>query len=173
MLGLGKGEVKLVPYDEDWANLYEKEKSLLQTIIGEHVLGIEHIGSTAIKGIHAKPVIDIVIGVNTLEDIEQFDKKRLIIEADYYHLPKVKVDGKVVFAKFSDLDNLIRTHYLHVVEYEGDWWKEYLQFRDRLNDSLELRKEYESLKLEAAGQFGDNVEAYTNLKETFVKKVLS
>jgi len=172
LLGIGKDEVKLVPHHKEWAELFKEEKKLLHSIIGEQTLGIEHFGSTAIKDIHAKPVIDIVVGVRALGDVDRFDKKRLIIEADYYHLPRVQIDGKVVFAKFSDVKNLIRTHYLHIVEYEGDWWNKHLLFRNRLNESLELAKQYETLKLSQAKQFGDNVLAYTESKEAFIERVL-
>ena len=172
LLGIGKDEVKLVPHHKEWANLFKEEKKLLHSIIGEQTLGIEHFGSTAIKDIHAKPVIDIVVGVRTLGDVDRFDKKRLIIEADYYHLPRVQIDGKVVFAKFSDVKNLIRTHYLHIVEYEGDWWNKHLLFRDRLNADLTLRKEYETLKLTIAEEHSDDAKAYTDAKEAFIEKVL-
>lgn len=90
----------------------------------------------------------------------------------YYHLKRVEIEGKMVFAKFSDLENLIRTHYLHIVEYEEDWWNKHLLFRNRLNESLELAKQYETLKLSQAKQFGDNVLAYTESKEAFIERVL-
>lgn len=71
LLGLGKSEVKLVPHNDEWAEFFQQEKELLNSIIGEFVLGIEHIGSTAIKGIYAKPIIDIVIGLKSLDDVKK------------------------------------------------------------------------------------------------------
>ncbi|MGM8214835.1 GrpB family protein [Bacillaceae bacterium W0354] len=171
MLGLKKNEVKLLPFNSNWKKSFVEEKKLLELLIGEHITGIEHFGSTAIPGIKAKPIIDILIGVRSLEDVEKFDAKKLG-EADYYHLPRVQIEGKVLFAKFSDLKNLTRTHYVHIVEHGGDWWKEHLNFRDQLIANPSLAKEYETLKVKYATEYPDDVQAYTDAKEEFVESVL-
>ncbi|GEN46396.1 GrpB family protein [Alkalibacillus haloalkaliphilus] len=173
MLGLSKGEVKLVNYNPEWPQLFQQEKQLLQNMVGEHVLGIEHIGSTAIKGLKAKPIIDLVVGLKSLEDVQLLGLKRMS-EADYYMLQKQEIEGKIVFAKFPYIkdEDYTKTHFLHVVEYNGDWWNAHIQFRDRLNANQDLAKEYEALKLKLAEEHPKDVTAYAESKEMFIKSVL-
>nr|AAB05373.1 glutamate-rich protein [Cytobacillus firmus] len=172
MLGVNKGEVILVTHSENWKRLFHKEKSLLETIIGEQVKDIQQFGSTAIKGIEAKPIIDILVGVESLKDVEKFNNERLK-EAGYYHLSRVQIDGKEVFAKFTDLENLTKTHILHVVEYQGDWWNEHISFRDYLNANPLVSKEYESLKKNLAEKYPNDEHSYTNEKTQFVDEILN
>ncbi|WP_017185910.1 GrpB family protein [Alkalibacillus haloalkaliphilus] len=173
MLGLSKNEVKLVSYNPEWPQLFQQEKQLLQNLIGEHVLGIEHIGSTAIKGLKAKPIIDLVIGLKSLEDVQLLGLKRMS-EANYYMLQKQEIEGKIVFAKFPYIkdEDYTKTHFLHVVEYNGDWWNAHIQFRDRLNTDRSLAKEYEALKLNLAKEHPKDVIAYAESKESFIQSVL-
>ncbi|WP_231687658.1 GrpB family protein [Bacillus sp. CHD6a] len=145
MLGVKKGEVFLVNHMDNWKRLFDKEKILLESIIRDKTKDIQHFGSTAIKGVKAKPIIDILIGVDSLMDVEMFNKEKLK-EAGYHHLSRVHIEGKEVFAKFSDLENLTKTHILHVVEYDGNWWNKHILFRDYLNINPSVAKEYESLK---------------------------
>lgn len=171
MLGLNKDVVSLVPYHHEWKALYEQEKTLLESLIGEHVVDIEHIGSTAIAGIAAKPLLDILIGVTSMDDVKKFDKYRLK-DADIYHLGRVEIEGKAVFAKFSDLEELTKTHVYHVVEYGGDWWKQHTLFRDYLNEHPDVARKYERLKKELVMKYPDNEKKYAELKKAFVDEVL-
>ncbi|SEP99516.1 GrpB family protein [Piscibacillus halophilus] len=173
MLGLQKGEVKLVPHNPEWIKQFNQEKELLESLIGDYILGIEHIGSTAIEEIHAKPIIDIMIGLKPLNNARDISL-RTMQKAGYYRLRKQTVENKVIFAKFTALDSNrpLKTHYLHMVEYEGDWWKEHIAFRDRLNAEPNLAKEYESLKLDLASQYQDDVMAYAEQKLRFIKCVI-
>ncbi|MGM0843870.1 MAG: GrpB family protein [Bacillota bacterium] len=171
MLGVNKGEVFLVAHTDNWKSLYDKEKSLLETIIGDKAREIQHFGSTAIGGIEAKPIIDILVGVESLEDVEKFNKEKLK-EAEYYHLPRVQIDGKEVFAKFTDFENLTKTHILHVVEYDGRWWNEHTSFRDYLNTNPSVAKEYESLKTSLAAKYPNDERSYTDEKKQFVDDIL-
>ncbi|MGP4071156.1 GrpB family protein [Piscibacillus sp. B03] len=173
MLGLQKGEVKLVPHNPEWTTNYQQEKALLESLVGEYIVGIEHIGSTAINGIKAKPIIDIMIGLQPLDNARDLEL-RTMQEGHYYRLQKQQLEGKVVFAKFPEIHegNAMKTHFLHVVEYDGDWWHEHIQFRDRLNNNLELAKEYEQLKLNLAEQHSNDVKSYTDQKLEFVKSII-
>ncbi|WP_409250875.1 GrpB family protein [Bacillus sp. SCS-153A] len=171
MLGVKKGEVFLLEHSNDWGKLYKTEKHLLEIILGDSVVDIQHFGSTAISGMKAKPILDLLIGVNSIKDIEQFDTARLKQEG-YYHLPRVNIEGKQVFAKFIDLESLTKTHILHVVEYEGKWWKEHITFRDYLNSHPSAAKEYEALKIRLAEEHPDDEAAYTSKKKQFVDNIL-
>ena len=77
MLGLNKDVVKLVGHANNWKELFRSEKDLLNSLVGEHVVDIQHIGSTAIDGIAAKPLLDILVGVKSMEDAQKFDKHKL------------------------------------------------------------------------------------------------
>ena len=138
LLGLNRNVVRLTSYRQEWKELFEQEKELLESLIGEYVVDIQHIGSTAIEGIAAKPMIDVLIGLHSLDDVKKFDKHRLK-KADIYHLGRVEIDGKEVLAKFSDLEELTKTHVYHVVEYGGDWWQQHTLFRDYLNEHPRCR----------------------------------
>jgi GrpB-like predicted nucleotidyltransferase (UPF0157 family) len=172
MLGLNKGEVKLVSYSFDWKNLFEKEKKLLNSIIGELVVDIQHFGSTSITGIDTKPIIDILVGAKSLNDVEEFDQERLKGEG-YYQLPKVVIKGKKVFAKFSNLETLTKTHILHVVEHKGEWWSQHIFFRDFLNKDDDARRKYENLKRKLAKKYPEDEKSYSDEKKKFVDSILS
>ncbi|WP_413381918.1 GrpB family protein [Alkalihalobacillus sp. 1P02AB] len=172
MIGINKGEVKLVAHSTDWSTIFNEEKKLLHSLIGEHIQDIQHIGSTAINGIAAKPLIDIVVGVQTMADVEQFDTEKLKA-IGYYHLHRVKLDKKEVFAKFSNLETLTKTHILHIVEYQDEWWNQHIFFRDFLNRHPEVAKEYETLKKTLAFKYPNNERAYTDEKKAFVDDVLN
>ncbi len=171
MLGVNKGEVVLASHDSNWKALFVKEKELLDSIIGEHTTDIQHMGSTAINGIEAKPIIDILIGVKSMNHVEQFNEDKLK-EHGYYRLKKVVLEGKVVFAKFSSLENLTKTHILHVVEHNGSWWQEHTFFRDYLNENPEIAKEYEAHKQQLAEKHPNDEKAYTDGKKAFVDQIL-
>jgi len=171
MLGLNRNVVKLVEHANNWKELFKEEKILLNTLVGKHVVDIQHIGSTAIDGIAAKPLLDILIGVTSMADAQKFDKHKLK-EANIYHLGRVQIEGKEVFAKFSNLENLTKTHVLHVVEYGGDWWQKHIYFRDYLNEHPEVANDYAALKKELAEAFPTNERSYTDGKKGFVDKIL-
>jgi len=171
MLGLNKDVVKLVGHANNWKELFRVEKAILNSLVGEHVVDIQHIGSTAIDGIAAKPLLDILVGVKSMGDAQKFDKHKLK-KADIYHLGRVQIEGKEVFAKFSNLENLTKTHVLHVVEYDGDWWQKHIFFRDYLNEHPEVAKQYEVLKKELAEAFPTNERSYTDGKKIFVDNIL-
>lgn len=170
MQGVDRSEVTLVPYDKKWTHEFKKEKELLCSIIGDDIEDIQHFGSTAIGGIATKPVIDILVGVKKLADVAFFDKKALAAEK-YYELGQVEQEGKVVFAKFPGLPDLRRTHYVHVVEYNGFWWKSHIGFRDALKEDKTLAKEYEKLKKELAEKYPTNVRKYTEEKAKWIHSI--
>lgn len=171
MLGLDKDVVALTAYDPKWKVLFEQEKVLLESLVGEHIVDIQHIGSTAIEGIAAKPMIDVLIGVQALDDAKKFDKY-LLRDADIYQLGRVEVEGKVVYAKFSDLIALTKTHVYHVVEHKGDWWQQHTLFRDYLNEHPDVAIEYETLKKELAVKYTNNERDYADAKKAFVDEVV-
>ncbi|WP_113929135.1 GrpB family protein [Bacillus sp. P14.5] len=171
MLGVKKGQVILHEHSNEWKILFQKEKQTLINTIGESIEDIQHFGSTSIEGIKAKPILDILVGVKRMEDFGQFNRSSMKAEG-YHHLPGVRLKGKEVFAKFSDLETLTKTHILHVVEYQGKWWNEHLVFRDYLNSRPATAKEYEDLKRKLSVQYPDNEAEYTKGKYHFVQEIV-
>ena len=171
MLGLNKDVVALTRHEEGWQALFAQEKMLLESLLGDMAVDIQHIGSTAIRGIAAKPMLDVLIGVRSLNDVDRFDLHALK-DADIYRL-KAEVEGKAVFAKFSDLHELTKTHVYHVVEYGGEWWNAHTCFRDYLNDHPDVAKAYETLKWELARKYPHNERQYSDAKKSFVDRIVS
>lgn len=172
MSGLQKGEVYLVEPDDNWVQSFINEKDILQRILGDLIIDIQHIGSTAIPGIKAKPLVDILVGLRKIEDFKMFDFQELK-KNGYYHLAKVNIEGKEVIAKFESLEPLIKTHVVHVVEYEGDWWHKHILFRDCLTAQPELANEYEQLKIKLSKEHSNNENDYANAKLEFVDRIIT
>jgi GrpB-like predicted nucleotidyltransferase (UPF0157 family) len=167
MIGLKRNTVSLVKYNPEWIELFNKEKVLLKEILGQDAIGIEHIGSTAIIGIMAKPVIDIALGI----DFKKVNEIKAILENNnWIFRPKFgDINKHIVFAKGNDIE---RTHYLHLMQYESKEWKEKIFFRDYLNNNEKERIEYEKLKIEAMNKFSDDRKNYTKEKDEFVQKII-
>jgi GrpB-like predicted nucleotidyltransferase (UPF0157 family) len=166
----GYGKIIIKKYDQEWTNLYETERETLMEAIGHYVADIQHIGSTAVAGLAAKPVIDIMIGLRRLLDAQDCI---LPIEAmDYEYVPEYEVEfpGRRYFRK-----NIkgIRSHHIHMVEIHSDFWKRHLLFRDQLRSNEKTAKEYEALKRELAIKFENDREAYTNAKTPFIENILA
>src|SRR4030042_5400238 len=154
MIGLKRGTVKLVPHNSRWAELFEEEKHLLKKTFGDSIIAIEHIGSTAIPGIPAKPIIDINIGVKSLKVAR--DMKEKFEKLGYEHRPfvlgKTKDDLKwqELYVRGPEAK---RTHYVHVTVFGGSYWKNDLLFRDFLRKNPERAKQYAELKEKLAEKY--------------------
>lgn len=160
--------VVVVPYDPSWPIKFEEERQVLGNILAPWMVGsIEHIGSTAVPGLAAKPVIDIMVGV------ESVDASRLAIsavaDAQYVYWP-YKADTMHWFCKPSDAH---RTHHLHLIPYGSWFWRARLGFRDTLRADPVLAEEYAQLKYRLAEKYREDREAYTEAKSDFVQRILS
>jgi GrpB-like predicted nucleotidyltransferase (UPF0157 family) len=160
----------IVQYDPEWPRLFESERALLERVLARWLeSGIHHVGATAVPGLVAKPIIDIVAGVHDLNEARlSFDPLR---RHSYHHDPH-RPDIAHHFAKPS-LRLRERTHHLHLTEPGSDLWRERLTFRDALRDDPTLVTEYAELKLRLAREHDDDVAAYTRDKRAFVARVLA
>jgi len=167
MIGLKKGTVKLLPYNPKWKELFELEKNKLLNLDNDLIIDVQHIGSTAISGIPAKPIIDIVVGVKSLKEKDKIVK--LIESVGFQYDPDSNFDGRLFFIKGT---STTRTHHLSVVEYKGKLWNEYIVFINKIKNNPELAKEYCKLKTELAIKYRNNRNAYTDAKAKFIQNVI-
>jgi len=166
MSGLERGLVKLEPYDYNWLILFDKERELLSSQLKGLIINMEHVGSTSIEGLLAKPIIDIAIGVSSLDKVIKIREK--VKGIGYLEVP-VSIDGKHVFAK--NKENKI-THFLHIMIYNQDLWRDQISFRDYLRSFPDAKMEYVKLKEELANKYPNDVVSYTNEKKEFVNNIL-
>jgi GrpB-like predicted nucleotidyltransferase (UPF0157 family) len=160
--------VEVVPYDDSWPLKFQEERLLLESVLGKWLVGpIQHIGSTAVPSLPAKPVIDIMAPIHTLA--ASLPAIEALASAGYMYYP-YKPEIMHWFCKPSPSH---RTHHLHLVPYEGILWNERLAFRDALRQDSVLASEYANLKLQLAILFRFDREAYTEAKAPFVLRVLS
>ena len=156
--------IELLPHDPLWTSMYSDERDRLLGALGEMVRRIDHVGSTAVPGLEAKPIIDIMVSVDILEI---GTVKEILEDVGYLHVP-IDETGRLFFRK-----GVPRTHHLHVVRI-GSWeyWK-HLFFRDRLLNNKDEIREYAALKMELAERFHHDREAYTKEKEAFIEDLLA
>jgi GrpB-like predicted nucleotidyltransferase (UPF0157 family) len=165
MLGLHRDTVKLMPHTEVWHQLFAEEEARLRDAIGGYALAIEHVGSTAVCGLSGKPIIDIAVAVREIADAE-----RCVIPLEdigYQYRGELGIPGRHFFCKGEP-----RTHHLHLVKAESDFWRSHLLFRDYLRQHAEIAAEYDKLKRSLAIEYKDNREGYTEGKAAFIENVL-
>jgi GrpB-like predicted nucleotidyltransferase (UPF0157 family) len=163
------GPITVVPYDPEWPLRFETERALLESVLEPWLeAGIHHVGSTAIPGLSAKPIIDMIAGVRDLEEARAaFDPLQ---NHTYEHTPH----RAGIAHHFSKPSGRYRgtTHGLHLTEPGSDLWRERFAFRDAPCADAALTAEYESLKLRLAGKHPDDIGAYTAGKRQCVARVL-
>jgi GrpB-like predicted nucleotidyltransferase (UPF0157 family) len=166
MLGLARGTVRLLSHNEEWHRLFEEEKEQIIASVGDRTLRIEHIGSTSICGISAKPILDIMIGVPSFKPKLTFTNA--IEFLDYEYKGENGVPERHFFGKGTP-----RTVHLNVVCFGGNFWLSHIAFRDYLRQNPGAAHEYEQLKRSLAERFAKDRESYTNGKLQFVEKILA
>jgi GrpB-like predicted nucleotidyltransferase (UPF0157 family) len=164
VLGLKQGAVRLAPHTARWAELYAEEEARLRAALQGVLIDIQHFGSTSVPGIHAQPILDILVAVRQRDDV--FDRRPQLQALGYGYVPGAGVPGHHVFGKRQP-----RTHLLHVVEHASRNWTENLWFRDRLRADPALAAEYDALKLRLAEAHPDNRARYTEEKSAFVQRI--
>jgi len=159
--------IHLVPYDPSWPSLFELERGILERAIEPWLSGpIEHIGSTAVPGLVAKPVIDIMAAVNSL-DVSR-PAIRVLVDLGWVYFP-YRAEVMHWFCKPSPA---FRTHHLHLVPLSSRLWAERIAFRDYLRRDPMGATEYAQLKRQLAERYEFDREAYTEAKGSFVQRVL-
>jgi GrpB-like predicted nucleotidyltransferase (UPF0157 family) len=160
--------VHIVPYDPSWPEKFAIEKNLVEETLGSWIAGgVHHVGSTAIPGMSAKPIIDIMVGVKNLNGAKACIPFLEQIQYCYY---PYKPDEMIWFCKPSPYK---RTHHLYIMEVSHPEWKARIAFRDYLKNHPEAKEEYRKLKTQLAEKYSTDREAYTESKTEFVKMIVS
>ncbi len=158
--------ITLTPYSPEWSIFFQHEKETLIKVLSPLHPKIEHIGSTAIPGIHAKSIIDILIGVSEMNLADLIPK---IGSLGYRYQPFL-LPEKELHCFEKDNANGIRTHQIHVVKYPSCWWDKHILFRDYLRTHPEDAKAYEAHKLDLAKMHETN-RMYAIAKANFCRAI--
>jgi GrpB-like predicted nucleotidyltransferase (UPF0157 family) len=165
IIGLERGIVKLALYTTEWQRLFEEEKARIQAAIGHWTLDIQHVGSTSIPGVVAKPILDIGVAV------ENFEEASVCIEPleqlGYEYCGENGIPRRHFFVMGDP-----RTHHLHVNEIHSRDWENQVFFRDYLILHPDFAEEYTALKLRLAERFPTDRDAYLEGKAPFIERVL-
>ncbi|NNM58754.1 MAG: GNAT family N-acetyltransferase [Legionellales bacterium] len=164
--------IQLVPYDPTWMKMAKSEIRILRELLPQnHVLDIQHVGSTAIPNIQAKPIIDIQIAVDSLVTIKPIAIELLEKHGYVYWHDNPDLE-RMFFVKGMPPFGEKRTHHVHIVEPSSQHWEGKLYFRDYLRLHPDVAKEYEGLKISLQKQYTYDRERYTKAKTEFINAIL-
>jgi GrpB-like predicted nucleotidyltransferase (UPF0157 family) len=159
--------VFLVPHDPGWAKAFAHESSSIAEALGDVLVALHHIGSTAIPGIHAKPIIDLLAAVR---DLSRLEERASRLEAlGYEALGEFGIAGRRYFRK-DDRDGN-RTHQIHAFETGSPQIERHLAFRDFLRAHPACANEYDALKRRLAEMYPTDIASYTDGKDEFIKEI--
>lgn len=158
--------ITVVDYNPLWVKKYEEESVLIKDILADNCIAIYHIGSTSVPGLAAKPIIDIMVAVKSLEKVDSVAEA--FSEIGYEYLGEFGIKGRRYLRKGGDE----RTHQIHIFRMD-DWNNigRHLAFRDYMRTHKKERMEYANLKTELAQKFPYNIEEYCDGKESFVREI--
>ena len=167
-----KDYVDIVPYNSEWPKLAEAEIDKLKSVFPPNsILDIQHVGSTAIIGLSAKPILDIQIAVHSLDEMKLMAVP-ILQKLGYDYWDGNPDPKRMFFVKGMPPYGEKRTHHVHIFEDNSEHWRNKLIFRDYLRSHTDLAKEYEQLKLKLAHEHVYDREKYTDEKLGFVNRVL-
>ncbi len=162
--------VVIAPYDPAWPERFERERAGLLALFEPGTARVEHVGSTAVPGLGAKPIIDMLLGVERIEAVEA-------------RIPRLEARGYAYLAEheaalperrfFARPRVPPRAFHLHAVELSTPFWERHLRFRDALRARPELAHEYEALKTDLARRLGADRDRYTEAKTAFIEAALA
>ena len=164
-MGLNNGTVHLENNYLIWKNMFNTECNNLRKIFKNIEISIEHVGSTSVKDLSAKPIVDIAIGINNFFDID-----KVIEELKKIYTIKVnKVDNEILLIKEDDKETYF---IIHILEINSERYKNMILLRDILNKDSNIKKEYEILKQSLAKKYYNDRKMYTKAKNDFIQKII-
>ncbi len=158
--------VVIADYSSEWPRMYEDERARIVEAIGEWLVEIQHVGSTSVPGLAAKPVIDIMPGIRSLADDREIIPR---LEAlGYEHVPvyEDEIPERRYFRR-----GVPRLFHVHVVEATSDFWLRHIAFRDYLRAHPQTAAEYAALKRRLAAQYGSDRLGYVHAKTDFIRSI--
>lgn len=167
MIGLKRGTVLLKPYNLQWKDFFKQEKELMSAVIADFLVDIQHIGSTAIPNSVAKPIIDIAVAIDSLDNIE-----KIIIplkNIGFIYRGEQGIPDRHMFVKGGEN---YRTHHLHVMQKGHYEWDKHILFRDFLKKHPNDAKQYSELKQKLFLKYGNDREKYTEGKSDFIQNII-
>ena len=166
-IGLKRGSVRLEPHDPAWDISARETIGALREILGADAADIQHVGSTAIQGIFAKPIVDIAVGMKNPQAIRAHDE---VLAARGIRYRKEEFGDQLLYVMGTDA---ARTHFIHVVPWNGEAWHNYIAFRDYLNAHPEDARLYSGLKQSLAEVYPEDREAYLAGKSETIARILA
>jgi GrpB-like predicted nucleotidyltransferase (UPF0157 family) len=168
-VGLARGRVLLVSHCAEWRAQFAAEQHRLHDVLGDLVQEIEHVGSTAVEHLCAKPIIDIAIAVPDSATVPEIGARLRALEYEFEM--NAGSNGGHIFVK--EISPEIATHHIHIVEHDDSQWRNYLRFRDLLRQDSVLREAYSDLKQLLAERYADDRKTYSASKTTFIVEALA
>lgn len=166
-LGLKRGTVQLMEYNSDWPKQFEVERQRLEKLLaGSNLVTIEHIGSTSIPGLSAKPLLDILVVVHNLAEAQKWTST---LKKYGYYFKNEDRPERLFFAKGPESK---RTVHLHIAKKNSNYVKEALGFKNYMLDNPAKVQEYSELKEQLAFKFPEDRQEYTKGKEKFIRRIL-
>jgi len=160
-------KVIVLPYDEAWESAFESIKAEIEATLGDLMLRAEHVGSTSVKGMSAKPCIDIDV---VIRDYSVFDDVVQRLNAiGYIHEGDLGIKGREAF-KYADKPHLM-THHLYVCTSDSEELHRHITFRDYLRQNPEAVKRYSQVKEKAAKLFPNDIDGYIQYKAPFIEQL--
>lgn len=162
--------VELSAYSPMWPAVFDIEKGRLEAIFGSDTILVEHVGSTAVPGLGAKPIIDILLGAANLDTVERHIPG--LQESGYRYVPEFEL-------AFPQRRYFVKTHghpghfHLHAVVYDTVFWRDHIAFRDLLRADASYAERYWRLKTALAARFRNDRSAYTDAKGEFIRNALA
>lgn len=164
----GRGPIVIARYDPGWVASYEAARDEIVAALGAQIEAIEHVGSTAVPGLAAKPVIDIQAGVADWDEAKATVEP--LVALGWVYRGEYGIPRRHDFVR-SDGDGL-RTHHLHMLELTSGEWQAQLLFRDYLRSHPEVAADYAALKRVLAARHGEDRDSYTDAKTSFVARIV-
>ena len=158
--------ITVIEYSPLWKNKYKEESLLIRNILADNCIAIYHIGSTSVEGLAAKPIIDIIAVVRSLEIVDTVAEK--FSDIGYEYLGEFGIEGRRYLRKGGDE----RTHQIHI--FQADDWNNigrHLAFRDYMRTHEKEREEYAKIKIELAKKYPYDIDGYCDGKENFVREM--
>ncbi len=160
-------KVFVVPYDIKWKDEFQKIKVTLEEVLSDIILRIEHVGSTSVEGLSAKPIIDIDV---VIKSYDKFEKVKSILEnLGYYHEGDLGIKDREAFAYEEKPEFML--HHLYICPQDSEELKRHTTFRDYLRSHKEDRERYGAVKIKAAKMYPTDIDNYIEFKSSCILEI--